>query len=184
MKRLVMGSISEGVIHHAQRPVLVLRGDRDAWPPKRLVIGEDGSEAAGSAAFLAAGIGKLFGVGGLILRAYPTLPEMDLEGRTLDARMVDDEVRREERTLEERASQIRDELGVRLRNRIDVGDPAARLLEAAEERDEGGQTLLAVGSRGLGSIQRARLGSVSTKILRAAKGPVLVSPGHLEPGKL
>jgi nucleotide-binding universal stress UspA family protein len=57
-------------------------------------------------------------------------------------------------------------------------------LEAAEERDEGGQTLLAVGSRGLGSIQRARLGSVSTKILTAAKGPVLVSPGHLEPGKL
>ena len=176
VKRLVMGSVSEGVVHHARCPVLVLRGGSESWPPNRVIVGEDGSKAARSAAFLAAGIGKLFGVAGLILRAYPKLPEMDLEGRTLNARMVDDELRREERMLEDRAAEIRDELGVRLRVRIDVGDPAARLLEAAEERDEGERTLLAVGSRGLGPIQRARLGSISTKVLRAAKGPVLVSP--------
>jgi nucleotide-binding universal stress UspA family protein len=177
VKRLVMGSVSEGVVHHARRPVLVLRGGSDAWPPRRVIIGEDGSQAARAAASLAANIGKLFGVGGLILRAYPKLPEMDLEGRTVDARMVDDELRREERRLEERAAEIWDDLGARPRVRIDVGDPAARLLEAAEERDEGERILLAVGSRGLGPIQRARLGSVSTKVLRAAKGPVLIFPG-------
>jgi nucleotide-binding universal stress UspA family protein len=33
VKRLVMGSVSEGVVHHARRPVLVLRGGSDAWPP-------------------------------------------------------------------------------------------------------------------------------------------------------
>jgi nucleotide-binding universal stress UspA family protein len=36
--------------------------------------------------------------------------------------------------------------------------------------------LIAVGSRGLGKIGRARLGSVSTKVLQAARGPVLVYP--------
>lgn len=37
-------------------------------------------------------------------------------------------------------------------------------------------TLIAGGSRGLGLLERLRLGSVSTKVLRAATGPVLVSP--------
>ncbi|HJQ28063.1 MAG TPA: universal stress protein [Rubrobacter sp.] len=174
VKRLVLGSVSEGIVHHTSRPVLVLRGGSGTWPPRRVVIGDDGSEAATAAASLATGIGKLLGARALLLRAYPQLPEIDLEGRTLDARMVDDELRREERKLEERALQIGGDLGVRPRVRIDVGDPAARLLEAAEERDEGDRTLLAVGSRGLGPIQRARIGSVSTKVLRAAKGPVLI----------
>jgi nucleotide-binding universal stress UspA family protein len=35
---------------------------------------------------------------------------------------------------------------------------------------------VAVGSRGLDVTQRIRLGSVSTKVLHAAKGPVLVYP--------
>jgi nucleotide-binding universal stress UspA family protein len=38
------------------------------------------------------------------------------------------------------------------------------------------QTLIGVGSRGLGAVRRMRLGSVSTKVLHAAKGPVLVYP--------
>jgi nucleotide-binding universal stress UspA family protein len=57
-----------------------------------------------------------------------------------------------------------------------LGDPATVLLEAAEEEDEPEKTLLAVGSRGLGPIQHASLASVSTKVLRAARGPVLVYP--------
>ncbi len=176
VKRLVLGSVSEGVVHHARLPVLVMRGGDDAWPPKRVVVGDDGSEAATRAASLAAGIGGLFGAGGLLIRAYPELPEVDLEGRALDARMVDDELRREEVMLEKRARWLEEDLGFRARVRIDVGDPAARLLGAAEERHEGARTLLAVGSRGLGPVGRVRLGSISTKILRAAKGPVLVCP--------
>jgi nucleotide-binding universal stress UspA family protein len=186
VRRLVLGSVSEGVVHHAHLPVLVLRGggeaSGEAWPPRRVVIGDDGSGAARAAASLAAGIGGLFGAKGLVLRAYPELPEVDLAGRALDARMVDDELRREERELEERAGWLEENLGVRPRVRIDVGDPAARLLAAAEELHEGEQTLLAVGSRGLGPWGRARLGSVSTKVLRAAKGPVLVYPNPRDSG--
>jgi nucleotide-binding universal stress UspA family protein len=35
---------------------------------------------------------------------------------------------------------------------------------------------MAVGNRGLGAVQRMRLGSVSTKVVKAAQGPVLVYP--------
>jgi nucleotide-binding universal stress UspA family protein len=66
-------------------------------------------------------------------------------------------------------------LGSRPEIRISEGDAAAAILEVAGEGDEA-RTLLAVGSRGLGVIRRVRLGSVSTKILRAAGGPVLVYP--------
>lgn len=173
VKRLVMGSVSEGIVHQARRPVLVLRGGQDAWPPSRVVIGDDGSDDAGKAVRLAAKIGEPFGTTGLLVRAYPRLPDTDPEGRELDPRMVDDELRREQRALEARAAEIEEASSIRLRTRIAVGDPAASLIEAAEDAAQE-STLVAVGSRGLGAMQRVRLGSVSTKVLRAARGPVLV----------
>jgi nucleotide-binding universal stress UspA family protein len=57
-----------------------------------------------------------------------------------------------------------------------VGNPAASLIEAAE----GGapeRRLIAVGSRGLGTVQQLRVGSVPTKVLRASRGPVLIVTG-------
>ncbi len=174
VKRVVLGSVSEGVVHHATRPVLMLRGG--GWPPEQVVIGDDNSEAAEEAGELAAGIGRLVGARVTLVRAYRKLPEMDVEGRELNARMADDELRREERKLWERATQIQEAHEVRPVVRLSAGDPAARILEAAEEGDAPEKTLVAVGSRGLGMMRRMRFGSVSTKVLRAAKGPVLIHP--------
>src|SRR3712207_6253109 len=30
--RFLLGSVSEGIVHHARRPVLVVPGEQDAWP--------------------------------------------------------------------------------------------------------------------------------------------------------
>ena len=175
VRGLVLGSVSGGIVHGATCPVLVLRGGENAWPPNRIVVGDDGSEEAQGAGVLAARIGKPLDAGVLLLRAYPRLPETDAEGREFDARRVDDELRREERTLESRAKEIGDASGaLRPRVGITVGEPATALLEAAGKDAEG--TLLAVGSRGLDLTRRLRLGSVSTKVLHAAQGPVLVYP--------
>jgi len=175
IRRLLMGSVSEGVVHGASCPVLVMRGGEQAWPPQRVVIGDDGSEEANGAGDLAARIGKPFDTKALLVRAYPRLPEVDAEGREFDARMVDDELRREEQAFIGRAKEIEDAIGVRPRIEIAVGDPAGMLLRAAEE-GVAERTLVAVGSRGLGAVRRVRLGSVSTKVLHAAEGPVLVYP--------
>jgi nucleotide-binding universal stress UspA family protein len=179
VKRLLVGSVAEGVVHHASCPVLVARGGEQAWPSHRIVIGDDGSEAAKRVGELAAGIGKLFGATACLMRAYPALPEVDVQGREMNARMVDDELRREERKLQERATEIEEALGVLPRVGIAVGDPATALLEEAEKGPPE-KTLLAVGSRGLGTLKRIRLGSVSTKVLHAGRSPVLVHP-HLGP---
>lgn len=175
VRRLLVGSVSEGVVHGASSPVLVTRGGEGAWPPRRVVSGDDESEESKGAGELAARIGKLSDARALLVRAYPRLPEVDPEERGFDARMVDDERRREERALKTRAEEIQAILGVRPRIEIAVGDPAAVLLEAARE-GPAERTIVAVGNRGLGAVQRLRLGSVSTKVLHAAEGPVLVYP--------
>jgi nucleotide-binding universal stress UspA family protein len=173
--RIALGSVSEAVIHHSRCPVLVLRGGEDAWPPEWVIFGDDGSEAARAAGDLGASLCGGRGVRAQVLHAYPRLPEVDAEGRGLDPRIVDDELRRAEKALLERSRELESRLGSRPRTRLAVGDAAACLLEAAEE-DVPERTLVAVGSRALGAIGRMRLGSVSTKVVHAAKGPVLVHP--------
>ena len=46
VKRLVAGSVSEGVVSLARSPVLVMRGYEAAWPPGRVVLGVDSFEEA------------------------------------------------------------------------------------------------------------------------------------------
>jgi nucleotide-binding universal stress UspA family protein len=140
-----------------------------------VIFGDDGSEAARAAGDLGASLCGHHGARALVLHAYPRLPEVDTEARGLDPRIVDDELRRAEKALLERSRELESRLGSRPKARLVVGDAAASLLEAAEE-DAPQRTLLAVGSRGLGAIGRMRLGSVSTKVVHAAKGPILVHP--------
>lgn len=173
--RIALGSVSETVIHHSRCPVLVLRGGEDAWPPERVIFGDDGSEAARAAGDLGASLCRRHGARALMLHAYPRLPEVNAEGREFNPRIVDDELRRAEKVLLERARELESCLGSRPKTRLVVGDAAASLLEAAEE-DVPERTLVAVGSRGLGAIGRMRLGSISTKVVHATKGPVLVHP--------
>ena len=159
-------------MHYSTHPVLISRGGQDAWPPERVVIGDDDSETARRTSELATEIGRPFGASGMLVRAYPNMPEIDAEGRSFDPRLVDDALRIGEKDLLERADRLERAVGSRLRVQIAVGDPAATILREAE----GAKVLVAVGSRGLGPVRRMRLGSVSTKVLRAAKGPVLVYP--------
>jgi nucleotide-binding universal stress UspA family protein len=176
VKRILMGSVSEGIVHHARRPVLVMRGGENAWPPARIVVADDSSEDAKKAGELAVNIGKLFGARALLVRVHSKRLEDARENGTPESRKVSEPLRQAEMDLDARADGLEDILGSRLQTEIRTaeGDPALAILEAAQEGDD--PTLIAVGSRGLGTIQRMRLGRVSTKVLRAAAGPVLVYP--------
>jgi nucleotide-binding universal stress UspA family protein len=55
---------------------------------------------------------------------------------------------------------------------IDRGDPVQKLLEEAEV----GVDLLVLGSRGFGPVMRLLIGSVSSRVIRAAPCPVMVVP--------
>jgi nucleotide-binding universal stress UspA family protein len=168
-----MGSQSEEIVHHAQVPVIVLTGAEDFWPPARIIIGEDFSDDARKAGELAAAISKLYGAEGLLVYSHPDLPEVP-PGEARSAVQNLTEMReRDVSMLEERASELEEILGSRPATRISGGYPANVLLEASQEVQP---SLVAVGSRGLAGLIRTRLGSVSTKVVTAARGPVLVYP--------
>lgn len=160
VRRILMGSNSEDIIHHAHHPVLVVRSGENAWPPTRVVAGDDFSEVAGKAATLAANLGNMFGAQMLLLHAVRQLPRAS--GEAVEAK------------LEDRAGELEVLLQQRPKTRVVAGDPAEVLLGAAREGER--PTLVAVGSRGLGPVGRLRLGSVSTRVIRAGPGAVLVYP--------
>lgn len=181
VKRLLMGSVSEGIVHNARCPVLVVCGDGPVWPPARVVVADDSSEDARKAGKLAAGIGGLFGAEGVLVQVYPRVLKSTQEMSALESRIVDHALGRAEAELEDRAEGLAPLLGQRPGVKLLVDEAAAgvdgvalALLEEAKAADV--PSLISVGSRGLGAVQRARVGSVSTKVVRAAEGPVLVYP--------
>ena len=176
VQRILMGSQSEEIVHHAQVPVLVLTGAEDFWPPAQIVVGEDFSDDARKAGELAAGIGKLYDAEGLLVYSHPDLPEVPPGAARSAAENLTEMRERDEGMLEDRAGALEEILGSRPQTRISGGYPANVLLEASQDVRP---SLVAVGSRGLTGIMRTRLGSVSTKVVTAAQGPVLVYP-HVE----
>lgn len=174
VKRLVMGSTSEGVVSLAPCPVLVTRGGEGAWPPSRLVVGDDGSEEAGRAGEFALGIGRLFEASALLVTVYPPplMPNPLTQIVPASQQVPEDLLKTGQESLNRRAAELEGVLGKRPEVRVAVGDPAAVIQEAAEEGE--GPALVAVGSRGMGAVGRFVLGSVSTDLLRAVDSPVLV----------
>jgi len=171
VQRILMGSHSEEIVHHSHIPVLVLRGGESLWPPARVVIGEDFSDAARLAGDLAAAIGGVYGSQGILVYAHPDLPRMP-EGEAREG--IQDMRERDEARLEERAAELEGILGSRPGIQVSDGYPASVLLETVQSEER--PSFVAVGSRGLEGVRRTRLGSVSTKVVTASRGPVLVCP--------
>jgi nucleotide-binding universal stress UspA family protein len=159
MQRILVGSHSEEIVHHARVPVLVVKRGDGAWPPDRVIIGEDFSDDARKAGDLAASIGGLYGARALLINAGEHRGEGD------------------EERLRGRAGELEAILGSPPEASATDGNPAAVILQAVHA--EARPPLVAVGSRGIAGIRRTRLGSVSTKIVTAAPGLVLVVP-HVE----
>lgn len=122
------------------------------------------------AAEVALAIGQLLGLPATLVGVQPDVPL----ALAVDEGYRRGELRRGERALEERAVDLGRRSGTRPAVTAGFGDAAALLLHTAEEGEA--SVLIAVGSRGLGPLDRVRLGSVSTKVLHAARGPVLVVP--------
>lgn len=177
LRRLVTGSVSEGVVHGTSCPVLIVRGGENAWPPARIVVGNDGSPTTGGADLLAAEIAGLLGTELVLVRAYENPPEPVGGWSNADRHELDEALclRREE--LRARAQQLAETARCRPEIRLIETKPVSAMsLTARKEEEE--RTLLAVGGDQPGMLGRALLGSVSTDLLRAAQGPVLVVPSE------
>lgn len=175
--RLMLGSTSEAVVQRAHRPVLLVRGGAESWPPAQIVIGDDGSATAAEVTTVGAGIGRLFGATLTIARAVPALPRLAWY----------EEGRREaiEKVHADMMARARDALVAEVRALAPADGPSPTVAFAAGEAAgvlldiaaaSATPTLLVIGTRGLGPLARLTLESVSLKILHAASESVLVVP--------
>jgi len=151
-----------------------MRGGDAAWPPRSVVVGDDGSPDSMVALHLSAEVAGLFGAQLTLVRAMPHLDEELRVGGAPESRVVDDVLEFAQGELEDHAAGVGDDVHTRTLLHISVDDPAQAVLETAAQSDV--QAMIAVGCRGLGALQRVRFGSVSTTVLRGAHGPVLVAP--------
>jgi nucleotide-binding universal stress UspA family protein len=181
IRRAVMGSVSGSVVRHAHCPVMVVRGDtRDGEPMGGpILVAVDGSEESKLAAQAA---GELSGGTDRGVHIIYVLPapartyghhfySADMEKQLLERG------RAEAKTfLDAHAESIRSGGGKADQTYLGTGRPDDEIVKFAEEVGAG---MIVMGSRGLGGVRRALLGSVSESVVRHAHCPVLVvRQGH------
>jgi nucleotide-binding universal stress UspA family protein len=141
--------------------------------PTKILLATDGSEDAELATRIAADLSTRAGSELHVVHVREPLPRYSYSGVTPDVYSYGVNEKREEgrKLLDEQVERIT-ESGLQIHRAHLVAAPSVdEILDLAEEIDA---DLIAVGSRGPGPINRIRLGSVSTKVVRAAREPVLV----------
>ena len=146
--------------------------------PTKILLATDGSEEAALAAKTATAIADLSGSGldvvhveeypPQLLASYAPFAYLDSEAIQTILEEADNEARH---TLEEQVRHIEEAGGSVTESYLRQGRPDREIVELAEEIGAG---LIVMGSRGLGGLKRALMGSVSDSVVRYAHCPVLV----------
>jgi len=143
-------------------------------PYRNVVVGTDGSETAELAVRHAAELAKAFGARLTVVTAFIPRPEEeskrlqeapeDVRWAITDATSADEHARR--------ARAMARDMGVDdVVLRVDSGDPASLLIDAA---DDSGGDVIVVGSKGMTSAKRFVLGSVPNKVSHHAPCDVVI----------
>jgi nucleotide-binding universal stress UspA family protein len=166
------GSIAEQLLHGARcRLVIAPKGyalqDHSQDRLRVVAVGYDGMAESQAALDEAATLARKFGASMRVIGVMTEAPAV----ATAAAAQAGAEAGPDFQTrLHEAVGALEAEL--RALPVIDKGDPVGKLLEAAEM----GVDLLVLGSRGFGPVMRLLIGSVSSRVIRAAACPVLVVP--------
>jgi len=177
-KRVLLGSVSDSVVRHANTSVLVARGEEDRLPG-RVLLAIDGSKEshlATRAAAEVAGAGSELHVL-FVLETAQLLPQMPYPGfEAWETSGTVEEAEQNARRLLSRISERVEAGGGTVKEpHLAVGKPDKEIIGLAEELDAG---LVVLGSRGLGAVGRVLLGSVSDSVVRHALCSVLVVRGE------
>jgi len=145
--------------------------------PTKILLATDGSEEARQATQAAAELSKETGSEVHVTYVLPSPNE--LRGHHLYSKEVMNSVleRAEEEGrsfLEEEAERLRSSGGKVAETHLRAGDPDKEIVKLSEELDVG---TIVIGSRGLGALRRALMGSVSESVVTHAHCPVFVVRG-------
>ena len=151
-----LGSIAEKVSRHAECPVLLVKQKTKL---SKILAAIDGSESAENALKYAAKLAEKH-------KAKITL--LNVQESKLFGLKPKEVKELGERVLSDATAKVK---GLKLNSQLEFGNPAETVIEVAEK---GNYDLIVVGSRGLSSVKRFLLGSVSDDISHHAKCSVLI----------
>ena len=136
---------------------------------ERIVIGIDGSESAQPAIEAGLELARVTGTDVTFVLATETPPPLSGDGYF---ELEFEREQKEAHSIVEAATYEADRAGVDSDYEICHGDPVEAIIRVALYRDA---DLVVVGSRGLGPVREAVLGSVSRAVIRRCPLPVLIA---------
>jgi nucleotide-binding universal stress UspA family protein len=152
--------------------------------PTKILLASDGSETGTHAMEVAVEFCEQTGselhlvyVGEDAYSATLVYPEaadpewVEREGPVLTGQLQQQFEQMSRRVLDTQAEKVREAGGTIAQAHLRMGEAATEIVDLAEELGAG---LVVLGSRGLGGIRRALIGSVSDSVVRHAHCPVLV----------
>ena len=168
LSQWVFGSVAQKILRGCSRPLLVVRAlEEPIAKVKRIVVPLDG--ALGSEATLPHAAQLARSTGAPIELLHVT-PEAGVEA---DDSKLRNWHQRERRRIESEFDAIeKGEPQLKFTRVFAEGDPATRILERVEQEPA---SIIAMGSHGRTGFSRWMFGSVSEKVLQAAKCPVLIA---------
>ncbi|MDQ3822775.1 MAG: universal stress protein [Actinomycetota bacterium] len=141
--------------------------DRNGGEP--VVIATDGSDSAERAVTAGARVARTLGTKAVLVYVRPAIGVL---GEPYYQEKLNEQMAHARAALERAEILVRQE-GCEADAEIFEGNPAEQVVELARARNA---PLIVVGSRGLGAVAGALLGSVSSAIIHRSDRPVLVVP--------
>lgn len=168
--RFFFGSVSQKVLHSADRSVRIARGkERDTGEPVRLIVGVDGSRDAEAAVKAVVTRHWPKGSQARVVGATGVVPPVSTEYMALEVeKWIAAENARVNEAVEAALSRFRG-IGLGVSSVIKEVDPKRLLCAEAEDTDA---DCIFVGARGMGRIEGMLLGSVSSSV--ASRAPCSV----------
>ena len=174
---LLLGSVSSGVMHHANCPVLIVRGDNAPCGSLKfdnIVLASDGSPCAQRAARVAVELARTLVTSLTVLNVYEDLTSVSIPGDEDSLLGTTDMEHYAKQWLDYVAQPVNEfakEAGVTCSYVQDHGHPGQAIVHFANKHEV---DLIVLGSRGLGGYARMVIGSVSNHVVHHANCPVLI----------
>lgn len=174
VKRFFLGSCSSYVLTHAPVSVMVVKGERPGesrgdGEPRTFLWGYDGSDLSKYAFEF---LGRVASPGDSVVALYSQealVPAFVMADATIMSAIVAEEEKervRQTEFLEQHHAANCEGLGLEAKTVVRSGDAVTAICDTAEELDV---DILVVGTRGLSTMERVLLGSVSKAAMHDAK---------------
>jgi nucleotide-binding universal stress UspA family protein len=170
IRRALMGSVSHSVVRHAHCPVLVVRGKPVVFPAK-ILLTTDGSEEATQATRVAAEVAQRTGSDMQIVTVALENPNMYAYYDVRHPAEVERHRQEARKIMDQQVNGAREAGGNVAKAHLKMGAADEEIVVLAEDLEA---DLIIMGTRGLGRLRRALMGSISDSVVRYAHCPVMV----------